>query len=397
MYKLDAKAHMDGWDAPSLVKVADLSDFAAGLWPIERMMLDLRDPKVHAASPALANLPWAGFLVESPAESPRGKPWISLLPHTLSVESGDVIEVRPDTRKVARRYRRGGSNNILFATERCNSFCVMCSQPPREIDDNWRVQHLCDLVELVDKDTPSLTITGGEPTLLGAGLRRVIEHCASLLPSTHIHVLSNGRVFGGSMSAASFVDLHPSLTWAVPLYGDHYGLHDYVVQSPGAFAETIRGLYALQLARQRIEIRVVLVKPVVERLPQLVRFLYRNLPFVEHVALMGTEPTGFARAHHDELWIDPADMQEVLAESVEYLAKRDMKVSLYNLPLCVLPQTLWPYAKRSISDWKQHYLPACDVCDVKGRCGGFFAWVTPEWTSRAIKPLLKGEEECVNL
>ncbi len=91
--------------------------------------------------------------------------------------------------------------------------------------------------------------------------------------------------------------------WAIPLYGDHYGLHDYVVQSKGAFAETMRGLYALEAAKQRIEIRVVLVKPVVERLPALVRFLYRNLSFVEHVALMGTEPTGFARAHQDELWM----------------------------------------------------------------------------------------------
>jgi hypothetical protein len=34
-------------------------------------------------------------------------------------------------------------------------------------------------------------------------------------------------------------------------------------------------------------------------------WLARNLPFVDHVALMGLENTGFALANQDLLWIDP--------------------------------------------------------------------------------------------
>lgn len=387
MHALDTKAAMGGWAGPTLVKVAGLSDFAAGRFPIERMVLDLRTRADQPPSAALAALPWAGFLIDGPEQAPNGRPWIALPPDGLAVAAGDAIEVRPETHKVARRYRRGGNNNILFATERCNSFCVMCSQPPRNIQDDWRVQYLFELVELIDRDTSQLTITGGEPTLLGHGLRRVIEHCAAHLPQTHIQVLSNGRNFGKEAPASTFVAQHPSLIWAVPLYADHYALHDYIVQSSGAFAETVRGLYALEEAQQRIEIRVVLVKPVVARLPELARFIYRNFPFVEHIALMGTEPTGFAKAHRDELWIDPVDMQAELTEAVEFLSARDLRVSLYNLPLCTLPRPLWPIAKRSISDWKQHYLPACETCEVRQRCGGLFAWVTPEWTSRSIMPI----------
>jgi len=387
MHALDAKASMSGWFGPTLVKVASLSDFAAGQFPIERMVLDLRARGYQQALAALTNLPWAGFLVDRLGAGPSGRPWVALPSDGLAIDAGDAIEVRPETNKVARRYRRGGNNNILFATERCNSFCVMCSQPPRDIQDDWRVQHLCDLIELIDRDTGSLTITGGEPTLLGQGLRRIIEHCAVHLPWTHIQVLSNGRNFGKSMRANAFTTLHPSLIWAVPLYADHYALHDYVVQSSGAFAETVRGLYALENARQRIEIRVVLVKPVVARLPELARFIYRNFPFVEHIALMGIEPTGFAKVHREELWVDPVDMQEVLTETVDFLSTHDLNISLYNLPLCTLPKLLWPFAKRSISDWKQHYLPACEACEVQQQCGGVFAWVTPKWTSRGIKPV----------
>ena len=395
MLKLDAKVQFEGWAKPTLLKVADQSEFASGVFPLERMTLDLRDPKVRAAAPTLANLPWAGFIVDSQEQAQAGRPWVAIPPNTLDAHPGDVIELMPSVGKAALRYRRGANNNILFATERCNSFCLMCSQPPRDMPDDWRVNHLCSLTELIDKTEPSLTITGGEPTLLGQGLNRVIEHCAAVLPNTSLHVLSNGRNFGEVDLASSFTGAHPSLMWGIPLYGDHYALHDYVVQSAGAFAETIRGLYKLDAAGQEIEIRVVLVKPVVERLPALMRFLYRNFPFVKHVALMGTEPTGFARANHEALWIDPADMSDALAESVEFLRLRDMKVSLYNLPLCALPQSLWSFARRSISDWKQHYLPACESCSIKEQCGGLFAWVTPEWTSRAIKPF-QGELQCVN-
>lgn len=392
MLPLDAKARWSPqWQEPTLLKVAGLQEFAAGVFPLERMLLDLRVPETAAAT-ALLDLPWAGVLVGGDHATVAGHREVVLMGDPMTVRPGDVVELRPGSSKIAVRYRRGDNGNVLFATERCNSFCLMCSQPPREIDDGWRVEQLCDLAGLIDKDEPSLAISGGEPTLLGAGLERVIRRCAQTLPDTHLHILSNGRRFEDQAYAATFTDTHPSLTWGVPLYGDHHRLHDYVVQSPGAFAQTVRGLYALHAAGQRIEVRVVLTKPVVERLPDLARYLYRNLPFVEHVALMGTEPIGFAKAHHQALWIDPVDLGPALLEAVEFLDRRGMAVSVYNLPLCALRRDLWPFAQRSISDWKQHYLPACEGCALKDRCGGFFGWITPEWTSRAIAPITAQDE-----
>lgn len=390
MLALDAKATLHGWTGPTLAKVAGLNEFASGAHPVERMMLDLRQANTN--DDALLSLPWAGFLADQDDEIPSGRPAVVLHGSQEIAKPGDVLEVLPGSSKVAVRYRRGDNGNVLFATERCNSFCLMCSQPPRAVDDDWRVAQLCDLVELIDRDERSLAISGGEPTLLGEGLARVVRHCSAFLPRTHMHVLSNGRRFGEGGLAEAFRDLHPSLSWGIPLYGDHYRLHDYVVQSPGAFAQTLRGLYALLAAGQRVEIRVVLVKPTVERLTEVARFLYRNLSFVEHVALMGIEPIGFAKANREALWIDPVDMAPALSESVGYLSQRGIAVSLYNLPLCTLPRELWRYARRSISNWKQDYLPACEACAVRAECGGFFSWIKPEWTSRAIGPVKKEQE-----
>lgn len=395
MLPLDVKVDCSAWPAARLLKIAGLADVAEASFPFERMMLDLRDVAACGArAGSLLELPWAGFLADDSADLPDNRPGWVLLGDRAIVRPGDVVEAQPWASRIAVRFRRGDGSNVLFATERCNSYCLMCSQPPRAVDDEWRVEQLCDLAALIDKNADSLAISGGEPTLLGAGLLRVVRTCAKELPTTSIHVLSNGRLLADRHYTRSFEGAHPALSWGVPLYGDHYRLHDYVVQSEGAFSETVRGLYALHEAAQSVEIRVVLVRPVVERLMSLLRYLARNFPFVDHVALMGAEPVGFAKAHHSALWCDPADFGEVLADACYYLDARGMPVSLFNLPLCILPRRAWTYARRSISEWKQHYLPDCEGCGVRDRCAGFFAWTTPQWTSRAIHPIEEEEGTC---
>lgn len=396
MRPLQVRARIGAWDGPRLVKVAGIDEFAGGHYPLERMVLDVRNATASwSQSETLRSLPWAGFLGDETNCAPA-RSHIAVLDDPSAVRCGDVLEVNSGESAVALRYRRGDNGNVLFATERCNSYCLMCSQPPRQVEDDWRAVHLADLVDLIDKDESTVAISGGEPTLMGADLPKLVGHCARTLPRTRVHILSNGRLLGDGELARAFEDLHPQLTWGVPLYGDTYRLHDYVVQSEGAFAQTMRGLYALHRAKQRIEVRVVLVRPTVERLMPLARYIYRNLPFVEHVALMGVEPIGFAKAHRDVLWVDPVDAAPVLVESVGWLTRRGLSVSLYNLPLCALPKNLWPFTQRSISSWKQTYLPACASCAVRERCGGFFSWTTPAWMSRAIHPIALEDSPCTN-
>jgi len=50
------------------------------------------------------------------------------------------------------------------------------------------------------------------------------------------------------------------------------------------------------------------------RLPEFARFLARNLLFVDHVAIMGLELMGFAKANLDAIWIDPVDYQTQLVD-----------------------------------------------------------------------------------
>ena len=84
----------------------------------------------------------------------------------------------------------------------------------------------------------------------------------------------------------------------------------------------------------------------------------------------------------------PLDYQERLAEGVAALTSGGVRVSVYNLPRCVLPRSVWPQAVQSISDWKNGYIEACSGCVEKARCSGFFTTGRPR-VSRGIAPILE--------
>ena len=91
---------------------------------------------------------------------------------------------------------------------------------------------------------------------------------------------------------------------------------------------------------------------------------------------MGLENIGYAPRNMEQLSVDPYNYQEELESAVEFLAMRGMNVSIYNHQLCVLRKSLWTFARKSISDWKNIYLEPCEACAIKDDCGGFFQWAT---------------------
>src|SRR5262249_50240924 len=109
---------------------------------------------------------------------------------------------------------------------------------------------------------------------------------------------------------------------------------------------------------------------------EIAEFIARNLPFVDQVALMGLEMTGFARANVDEIWIDPVDYKDELLEAATLLDRLGVTTMVYNHQLCLIAPPVWRYAVKSISDWKTEYHPVCNECSVLHQCGGFFATST---------------------
>lgn len=307
-------------------------------------------------------------------ELPAGSDY-SILPNDYSyIGDDDVIRLSADRQSIRVLFRASSPNNSILLTEQCNNYCLMCSQPPKTADDSWILDEIESLIPLIPKETRELGFTGGEPTTNKERFLKIIRLTKSYLPRTAIHVLSNGRSFKDLMFAEKYaaIELLDAMI-GIPIYSDDPTLHDYIVQAQGAFDETIQGILNLKRLGQRVEIRVVIHKLSVQRLPELCEFIARNLLFVDQVALMGLEMMGFTRANLDELWIDPIEYKDTLSKSVGILAKYGMNVSVYNHQLCLVNPDILPYYRKSISDWKNEFAPECQSCKKQRECGGFFA------------------------
>lgn len=92
---------------------------------------------------------------------------------------------------------------------------------------------------------------------------------------------------------------------------------------------------------------------------------------------MGLEIIGYTKANKSQLiQEDSSKSNDNLLNALVFLSKWKYNVSIYNTPLCHLPEPLWNYAKKSISDWKNSFKPECKNCIRKKECSGFFSWNT---------------------
>lgn len=303
------------------------------------------------------------------------------------IQLGDILVVRG--RSVRSIFRVESEYNSIFATQRCNSNCLMCSQPPIDLDDTYENylawEYAIDLIEI---DLKFINITGGEPTILGEKLVILINKLLDKFPNIIIDLLSNGRLPAKDSFIIILKEIREPnrVIFAIPLYSDIYKQHDYIVQAKDAFYQTSLGIHKLANLGFLIEIRVVLHELTTERLFPLATFVHKNFPFIYHITFMGLEIIGYTKANKDKLIIKDNDQSLInLEKAINYLDKWDYNASIYNTPLCHLPESLWSYARQSISDWKNSYHVDCNKCSQKNNCAGFFSW---NLKYAEVKPIL---------
>lgn len=291
------------------------------------------------------------------------------LPH-----SGDIVLLEPSGVGTV-LFEIGSNDNAILLTEKCNSRCIMCPQPPQhsEFEEDCLSDAL-QVIGLMDPTTKILGITGGEPTLFWESFEKVVSACIERAPAIYLQLLTNGRILRSYEKAEKLATVcGQNLYVGVPLYGDFDSLHDRHSGVKGAFWETVEGLFNLQQVGIPTELRIVMTRLNYDRLPEWAEFVYRTFPFLSRIAFMELEPVGYASRNLKTLWIEPEEYVPFLEKAVRILHRRDMEVSIFNCQLCNLPESLWRFSCKSISGWKTSYLPECTKCGMNFKCGGFFA------------------------
>lgn len=187
----------------------------------------------------------------------------------MTAPGGDVVTARV-------LEREGAANEVrhwVRLTRRCNNRCLFCHDMGRHDGTSVPVAELqADLRAGRARGATRLVLSGGEPTIHPRFLEVVALGRAE--GYRWIQVVSNGRMFAYDRFTADAA--RAGLDEAtLSIHGHTPELHDRLAGAAGAFAQALRGLQNLQRAGRVVSVDVVVCRPNVEHLVDILRFLMR--------------------------------------------------------------------------------------------------------------------------
>lgn len=293
---------------------------------------------------------------------------------------GDIVWLDRARGKLRTILSRLSNANTLLLTEQCENRCLFCSQPPNDKDDTGL--YLNAALALLNFNTEQFVgLSGGEPTKNARGFINLLSTLRNFSNRTPLHILSHGRNFSDRAFCEQVARLlcGRSVLWGIPLYGHKATVHDQLVASGGAFAETTRGIGNLAAHGQAIEIRIIPTQSNLDHLAHIVSFIAANYVGVNIISIMNIEPKGWGRKNYRELYVPVRQQNAGMLNAVQLGTRYGFDIRLFNYPLCLLDEDLRRYSCRSISDWKNYYPDECRTCGARSACGGFFTSATGQF------------------
>ena len=287
---------------------------------------------------------------------------------------GDVFSIN-ERGIVGELFASESDSNSLVITPKCNSNCIMCPIPEavRRTGITSPTRELLEIIRYLPRTAKHITITGGEPTLIGEGFFDILRAFQYDFDTTAFQLLTNGRVFSDFEYTTKFVDCIPEiLEIGIPVYGFDATSHDSITRTPNSFVQTVAGIKNLLYYNCNVEIRIVLTKMLIDNMNEIVDFLIEKLSEVNIVTIMGLEMTGNAAKNKELVWAPYDELFKKSRTAINKLASHGIDVRLYNFPLCMISEKYWGIANKSISGYKIRYSDECAECDVREICGGVF-------------------------
>jgi His-Xaa-Ser system radical SAM maturase HxsC len=287
----------------------------------------------------------------------------------------DVVEIW-ENGVVNRRYNDQSDDNYFFVTGSCNSNCIMCPSPDvtRKNVPQTNISELIELARHIPTDAPHLTITGGEPFLIGECIFPFIQYLKERFSDTDFLFLTNGRIFAVEKYLRQFVEKVPYKSIvAIPIHGSCESIHDSITRADGSFKQTKQGIKKLLKNHIQVEIRLVISRLNIYDFDKIADLIIEEFKGIEYVSVIAMEMTGNARVNKEQVWISYRQSMEVIASSLKKMIENGVDVKLYNFPICTVQKQFWTLCEKSISESKVRFAESCKNCKYKTACGGVFA------------------------
>ena len=286
------------------------------------------------------------------------------------------VFVISDKGVLSRKYNDSIDDNYFFITGKCNSNCVMCPSPEfsRKKSNTTPIFELLQLAKHIPSDTPHLTVTGGEPFLMGEDIFDFFRFAKEKFVDTEFLLLTNGRAFAIDKYMQKFCETSPErIVVAIPVHGSCQETHDAITRANGSFYQTMIGIKKLISKGFSVEIRLVVNKLNVNDFENISNLIIRELKGISYVSIIAMEMTGTARANLEQVWIPYKKSFSIIASSIRKLIENGVDIKLYNFPLCTVERPFWTLCEKSISENKVRFAECCSSCSYKNACSGVFS------------------------
>ena len=186
------------------------------------------------------------------------------------------------------------TKGLIRLTMACNERCSFCNVPVENYQrptPPWE-QIKQELELFIETGQQTLTISGGEPTLLRKRLIQLIREAREGgIP--FVELQTNAVLLRNKEYVKELVEA--GLTSAfISLLSEQADLHDDLVELEGAFAHCIEGIQNLLEEGVWVTLNPVLTSKTAERLLEYIEFVHQRFPQIRTISLSAVQPHGRA-------------------------------------------------------------------------------------------------------
>lgn len=294
-------------------------------------------------------------------------------------------------------------NSYIALGYKCNHNCLNCplstyDRLHGELDSEVIKKNIAKLSSY--SDSLHITISGGEPTL-NPNFLEVLKILGKA--NAYITILSNATKCKDKNFVDSIIESlgndydFKRFRYITAIHSLNKNIHDRLTGVDGSYIETMKGLENLDERNIQVTIKNIMNKVTAldmkKTLEYLCNYFSNNIDF----ELCATDYSGRCRKNIDELYINFADLQPYVEDSLDSYERNKnncgRKLEIIETPLCLVDPYYWKYYKINNNRSLTYIAPnddsmdnmsenttsncntnynECQQCDVKEFCSGIW-------------------------
>ncbi|MEA1945009.1 MAG: radical SAM protein [Euryarchaeota archaeon] len=302
-------------------------------------------------------------------------------------------------------------NIHIYPTYQCNMNCLFCISGGEKQAERMKDLTVAEVIKRLEeanvKKGTTVVYSGGEPTIY-KDIIYLIRYSSE--KGADVRLLSNCIKFADFNFALQAVKAGMTGV-ATNFYGHNKETYEYLTQSKGTWKKLIKAVDNLFLLKNKyeyplyIELKILVTKPIMIRIPELVEFISDRFPKPDLLGIFGASVQGSLRDNKEEISCRISEAAPYVKQSIEIARNHGQNIRVFDIPPCVLED---PEYFRYFNSLHNYYIngqftpewnsknkkfdvingPRCERCKFYGRCSGVRKEYAKEYGFDELKPIM---------